>query len=93
MGGRGASAGSNKLYSNLVNNRNVISELKRNIEAQKAENPNARVGDTRLDSDRIISNYSDTLTTQEYAKFNWEKAEKELFKKLRSLERESGFKK
>lgn len=84
---------STKLYSNLVNDNRVIDELTRNIEAQKADNPNARVGDTRLDSDRIITNYADKLTPQEYSRFNWEKAEDELFKKLRSLERKNGFRK
>lgn len=95
MGGRGASAGvttQNKIYSNLVNNSRIVNELERNVRAQMAENRNAKVGDTMLDSDRIISNYADTLTTEEYSRFNWEKAENELFKKLRQLERKAGFK-
>jgi hypothetical protein len=94
MGGRGASAGgTSKIYNNLLNNGNVVAELMRNIQAQRTENPNAKVGDTYLDSDRIISNYADTLSTAEYSKFNWGKAENKLFKKLRNLEMKVGFKK
>ena len=95
MGGRGASSsstGTNKLYSDFVNNSKIVAELNRNIYARQLDDRNARVGSTRLDSDRMISNYTDTLTTEEYSRFNVEKAENELFKKLRSLERKAGFK-
>lgn len=77
----------------MLNNRGVISELMRNVTAQKYDNPNAKIGDTRLDSGRIISNYADTLTTQEYNNFNWKVAENKLFKKLQQLEKNAGFKK
>ena len=96
MGGRGASSsstGTNKLYSDFVNNSRIVAELNRNIYARQSDDRNAKVGSTRLDSDRMISNYTDTLTTEEYSRFNVEKAENELFKKLRQLERKAGFKK
>ena len=93
MGGRGASSGStNELYSKFVNSRSTIAELEANIRARKYDEPDAKVGSTRLDSDRMISLYTDRLTPQEYSQFNSEKAERELFKKLRELERKAGFK-
>lgn len=94
MGGRGAtSSGNAKIYNDFLNNTNVVNELRRNVLAQESENPNARVGDTSLDSDRIISNYADKLSTAEYSKFNWETAEDKLFEKLRKIERQYGFRK
>ena len=93
MGGRGASSGTtNEIYSKFVNSRSTIAELEANIRARKYDEPDAKVGSTQLDSDRMISLYTDKLTTEEYAKFDWNKAERELFKKLRELERKAGFK-
>lgn len=82
-----------KVLGDFVENRNVIRELEANIRAQKADNPNARVGDTRIDSGRMISMYSERLTPQEYSVFTQDAAETALFRKLRELERKAGFKK
>lgn len=93
MGGRGASSGNTSIYNNLTNNKGIINELIRNVKAQKSDNPNAKIGDTIIDSDRMISNYADKLSTQEYSRFNWQIAEDKLFNKLKQLEKQAGFKK
>lgn len=81
-----------KIYDNLLNDSGLIEHLKESIKAQKAENPNAQVGDTVIDSDRYISLYTDKLTTEEYKNFNADKAEDLIFKKLNEMEKEAGFK-
>lgn len=93
MGGRGASSSNSNIYTNLINKQSVIDELTRSVIAQKYENPNAKIGDTIIDSDGIIGDYGDTLTTQEYSQFNQEVAERKLFNKLKQLEKQAGFKK
>ena len=82
----------NYLYDNLVNDPKVIAELERNVQARQYDDPNARIGDTSLDSGRIVSNYMDRLTTQEYSKISWDKAEDKLFEKLKEIEKKYGFK-
>ena len=81
-----------EIYKKMITPE-VIKELNESIKAQLAENPNAEVGDTIIESDRIIALYSQKLTPQEYSKFNWDKAEDVLFDKLNELEKARGFRK
>lgn len=80
------------IYNNFVNDPKIIQELERNVQAREFDDPDAKVGDTALDSDRIISNYGDRLTTKEYSNFKWDVAEERLFNKLQEIERKHGFK-
>lgn len=80
------------VYANLLNDKRLMEHLRESIKAQKAENPDAKVGDTQIDSDRFISLYTDKLTPKEYNSFNWDKAEDMVFKKLEEMEKEAGFK-
>lgn len=89
-GGRFTSAGGEG--SGILKTKGLMEHLQKSIEAQKAENPNAKIGDTIIDLDRYISLYGDTLSTEEYNKFNVEKAEEEIFNKLHEMEKEAGFK-
>lgn len=82
----------NYLYDNLVNDPKIIAELERNVQARQYDDPDARIGDTSLDSGRIVSNYMDRLSTQEYSKISWDKAEDKLFEKLKEIEKKYGFK-
>ena len=81
------------LYDKFVNNPRTVKTLIDSIKAAQYENPDAKVGDTVLESDRIISLFTDDLTPEEYKNFNFDKAEKALFKKLNELEKDVfGFK-
>lgn len=84
--------GSEKKESGILKTKGLVEHLQKSIEAQKADNPNAKIGDTVIDVDRYISLYSDSLTPAEYDKFSAEKAEEEIFAKLREMEKEAGFK-
>ena len=79
------------IYSKLIT-KDVEKTLRDSVKAQKYDNPKAKIGDTMLDSDRIISRFSSNLTSKEYDKFDWEKAEDILFEKLKEIEKEFGFK-
>lgn len=81
-----------KLYTDLLNDSKLIKHLKDSIAARKADNPDAKVGDTIIDSDSFISDYVDKLTTKEYAAFEWNRAEKLIFDKLNEMEKDAGFK-
>lgn len=89
-GGRFTSAGSSG--SGILNTKGLMEHLQKSIEAQKADNPNAKIGETIIDPDRYISLYSATLSLEEYNKFNAEKAEEEIYNKLHEMEKEAGFK-
>ena len=80
------------VYTNLLNDKRLMDHLRESIKAQKADNPDAKVGDTQIDSDRFISLYTDKLSTKEYNSFDWDKAEDMVFKKLEEMEKEAGFK-
>lgn len=82
----------NKLYQKMLTPQ-VMKIMRDNIKAAEYEDPNAEVGDTILDSDRIISLFIDKLTPQEYKNFDFDKAEDFLFDKLHELEEYAGFKK
>ncbi|MDR2192491.1 MAG: hypothetical protein LBO62_06410 [Endomicrobium sp.] len=69
----------------------VIDHLEKSVYAASAEGNN-EVGMTVIDSDRLLSIYSQKLTTEEYKQFNCEKAEELIFKKLNEIERQYGFK-
>ena len=95
MGGRGASSSSNNngLYEKLVNDAHVVRVMIDSVKARQFDNPNAKIGDTSIDTDNLLSGFADKLSTKEYANFDMEKGEKALFKKLKQLEKDYGFKK
>ena len=80
------------VYTNLLSDSALLKHLRDSVKAQKAENPDAKIGDTVIDSDRFISNYSQKLSTKEYNEFNFDKAEDLIFEKLKEFEKEAGFK-
>lgn len=81
-----------EVYDKFVNNPKVVQSLVSAVQAQKAENKDAKIGDTIIDSDGILSRYSEGLSTKGYDSWNADKAEKALFKKLKEIEKEYGFK-
>ena len=81
-----------KLYTNLLNDPKLINHLKGSIEARKWDDPNAKVGDTIIDTDSFITDYVDKLTPKEYDTFDWNKAENLIFDKLNEMEKSAGFK-
>lgn len=80
------------IYTNLLSDSALLKHLRDSVKAQKAENPDAKIGDTVIDSDRFISNYSQKLSTKDYNQFNFDKAEELVFEKLKEFEKEAGFK-
>lgn len=80
-----------ELYDNLLKDSALVEHLRESVKARKADDPDAKVGDTIIDSDRFISRYTDKLTTEQYKKFDWDKAEELVFDKLKEFEREAGF--
>ena len=85
-----------QLKSRLINLPEVQKHLRESIKAQKLEAEYDKripqVGDTAIDSDRLLSNFIDKLTSEEYKNFNWEEFEDALFDELNKLEKEEGFK-
>ena len=75
----------------IASDPRVRQQLLANVNAQLAENPNARIGDTNFDADAIISEYSDRLTPEQYRDFNPTDAENALVQELQSLEASQGF--
>lgn len=65
----------------------IEKQLRDSVKAAFYENPKAKIGDTVIDSDRIISLFTDKLSTKEYAEFDWEKAEDILFDKVQEIEK------
>ena len=80
------------LYVALLEQPFVQEHLKKSVEARQADDPDAKVGDTIIDSDRLISLFSDKLKPSDYKDFNAEIAEELLFDELHKIEREYGFK-
>ena len=78
-------------YEPLVSDPKVQKHLLASVEAAKYENPNAKIGDTIIDSDALISEYADKLTPEQYAKFNWDDAENALMGELQKIESAKGF--
>lgn len=76
----------------ILKTKGLMEHLQKSVEAQKAENPDAKIGDTYIDSDRYLSLFGDTLSPKEYESLDWDKAEKVIFNKLREMEKEAGFK-
>lgn len=90
-GGEG-SRETNKVENGVLKAKGLMEHLQDSIKAQKWENPDAKIGDTRIDSDRFISLYADSLSHEEYKNFSAKKAEEEIFNKLHEMEKEAGFK-
>lgn len=80
--------GKSKLYEKLFTTE-VEKELRESVKAQQYENKGAKVGDTVIDSDKILSKFSSKLSPEEYKFFDWEEAEEFLFDKLKKIERET----
>lgn len=97
MGGRGASSGSTRIekgiYKKLISDARIERELIDSVKAQKYDNPDAKIGDTIIDSSGMIARFADKISVAEYNILDWNKAEKELFKKLKQIEKNYGFKK
>lgn len=72
-----------KIDYNRMLSPEIIMYLDRSVKAARAEGNEA----TAIDSDRIISDFSDKLSTEEYKSFDWEKAEAVLFAKLIEIEK------
>ena len=77
----------NSIYKKMLT-PNVEKQLRDSVKAAFYENPKAKVGDTVIDSDRIISLFSDKLLPKEYTDFSWDKAEDILFDKVKEFEKE-----
>lgn len=75
----------------IASDPRVRQQLLANVNAQLAENPNARIGDTNFDADAIISEYSERLTPEQYRNFNPTDAENALVQELQGLEASQGF--
>lgn len=75
----------------IANDPRVRRQLIANVEAQLAENPNAKIGDANFDADAIISEYGDRLTPAQYNKFNPVDAENALVQELQNIEAQRGF--
>lgn len=60
---------------NQILTSEVIAHINKSVVAAKA----GRTDCVCIDSDRIISNFSDKLTTEQYKSFNWDLAEDFLF--------------
>lgn len=75
----------------IASDPRVRQRLLANVNAQLAENPNARIGDTNFDADAIISEYSERLTPEQYRNFNPADAENVLIQELQGLEASQGF--
>lgn len=80
--------GKSKLYEKMFT-AEVEKELRESVKAQQYENKEAKVGDTVIDSDKILSKFSSKLSPEEYKFFDWEEAEEFLFDKLNKIERET----
>lgn len=89
---KGGEGSKNDKYEDFINSREVKEHLAKSIEAQLADNPNAKIGDTIIDSDDLISRYGEKLSVEDYDNWNSEEAEDRLFKKLNEMEKERGFK-
>ena len=72
-----------KIDYNKMLSSETITLLEMSIKAARAEGNE----ETAIDSDRIISAFSDKLSTEEYKAFDWEKAEALLFAKLIEIEK------
>lgn len=72
-----------KIDYNKMLSSETIKLLEMSVKAARAEGNEA----TAIDSDRIISDFSDKLSTEEYKAFDWEKAEAVLFTKLIEIEK------
>ncbi|MBQ2319174.1 MAG: hypothetical protein IIW86_02900 [Clostridia bacterium] len=81
-----------KIYQDFAKSKDVMSHLVKSVEAQKADNPDAKIGDTIIELDSLMSNYTDRLSTEDYNKWDSDKAEKAVFDKLKEIEKEYGFK-
>lgn len=77
----------NSIYEKMITS-SVEKQLMDSVKAAFYENPKSKVGDTIIDSDRIISLFSDKLSPKEYDDFNWDKAEDILFDKVKEFEKE-----
>ena len=72
-----------KIDYNKMLSSETISLLEMSVKAARAEGNEA----TAIESDRVISDFSDKLSTEEYKAFDWEKAEAVLFAKLIEIEK------
>lgn len=81
-----------KVYDELLKDKSLIEHLRESVKAKKAEDSNAKIGDTQVDIDGYISNFTQKLSPKEYESFDWDKADEAIFKKLNELEKEAGFK-
>ncbi len=80
------------VYQKLLANPGLKQHLHDSVRARLAEDHNSKVGDTTIDSDRLISSYASRLTPEEYSRFDWDQAEDLIFNELSRLEEEHGFK-
>lgn len=83
--------GSWNMYEDFVSSPKVYKHLADSIEAQYAENPRAKIGDTIIEPDRLISEYADRLSPEEYKQFDVQSAEDALYRELNRLEEAKGF--
>lgn len=74
-----------KIDYNKMLSSETIKLLEMSVKAARAEGNEA----TAIDSDRIISAFSDKLSAEEYKAFDWEKAESVLFAKLNEIEKKN----
>ena len=72
-----------KIDYNRMLSPEIIAYLARSVKAAREEGNE----ETAIDSDRIISDFSDKLSTEEYKAFDWEKAEAVLFAKLNEIKK------
>lgn len=72
-----------KIDYNRMLSPEIIAYLDRSVKAAREEGNE----ETAIDSDRIISDFSDKLSTEEYKAFDWAKAETVLFAKLIEIEK------
>ena len=72
-----------KIDYNRMLSPEIIAYLERSVKAAREEGNE----ETAVESDRILSDFSDKLSTEEYKAFDWEKAEAVLFTKLIEIEK------
>ena len=72
-----------KIDYNKMFSPEIIKHLEMSVKAARAEGNEA----TAIESDRVISDFSDKLSTEEYKAFDWEKTEAVLFAKLIEIEK------
>ena len=72
-----------KIDYNRMLSPEIITYLDRSVKAAREEGNE----ETAIESDRIISAFSDKLSAEEYKAFDWEKAESVLFAKLNEIEK------